>query len=222
LGLTGRSFILELQVKIFGVGASQSNCKDTFEESLNRESTIRKCWYALYTFPNFEKRVASDLESREIESFLPLYSSLRRWKDRRIRLTFPLFPGYVFVRIALQNRLRVLQIPNVVRLIGFGGSPTPLPDVDVEILRSGLGSNLQAEPHPFLTVGRRVRIVRGPLAGFQGILRSRKNNLRLVISVELIRSAFAVTVDAIDVEPLNSSDILENGPALSATDFTIR
>jgi transcription antitermination factor NusG len=159
-------------------------------------------WYAVYTRANHEKRVAAELGERDVKHFLPLYSSVRRWKDRRVRLTMPLFPGYVFVRLALQDRLSVLQIPSVVRLIGFGGLPAALSDEEVEILRSGLADDLHAEPHPFLTVGRHVRIVRGPLVGFEGVLRRIKNNLRFVISVELIRSAFAVDVDAADVQPL--------------------
>src|SRR6266852_4709255 len=113
-------------------------------------------WYAAYTCAQHEKRVAAELGMREMEHFLPLYSSVRRWKDRRVQLEFPLFPGYVFVRLALCERLRVLQIPSVVRLVGFGGLPTALPDTDMEILRTGLGQNLRAEPHPFLKVGRRV------------------------------------------------------------------
>jgi transcription antitermination factor NusG len=159
-------------------------------------------WYVAYTCANFEKRVAAELEAREVEHFLPLYTTVRRWKDRRVNLSLPLFPGYIFVRLAIQDRLSVLKIPNIVRLIGFGGLPTALSDEEVEILRSGLTSHLHVEPHPFLTLGRRVRIVKGPLAGFQGILRRRRNNFRFVVSVELIRSAFAVDVDATDVQPL--------------------
>jgi transcription antitermination factor NusG len=162
-------------------------------------------WYAAYTWAQHEKRVAEQMAKREVEHFLPLYSSVRRWKDRRVRLTLPLFPGYVFVRLALQDRFGVLPIPSVVRLIGFGGLPAALPDEEVEILRSGLADQLHAEPHPFLTTGRRVRIVRGPLAGLEGILRCKKNNFRLVVSVELIQRAFAVDVDAADVQPLQDS-----------------
>jgi transcription antitermination factor NusG len=162
-------------------------------------------WYAAYTCAQHEKRVAEQMAKREVEHFLPLYSSVRRWKDRRVRLTLPLFPGYVFVRLELQDRFGVLQIPSVVRLIGFGGLPTALPEEEVEILRSGLADQLHAEPHPFLTVGRRVRIVRGPLAGLEGILRCKKNNFRLVVSVELIQRAFAVDVDAADVQPVQES-----------------
>ena len=162
-------------------------------------------WYATYTCAQHEKRVAEQLAEREVEHFLPLYSSVRRWKDRRVRLTLPLFPGYVFVRLALQDRLRVLQIPSVVRLIGFGGLPTALPDEEVEILRAGLADQLHAEPHLFLNVGRRVRIVSGPLLGLEGILQRRKNNFRCVVSLDLIHRAFAVDVDAADVQPLQES-----------------
>jgi len=161
-------------------------------------------WYAAYICANHEKRVAAELGAREVEHFLPLYSSVRRWKDRRVNLDLPLFPGYVFVRLALGDRLRVVQIPSVVRLVGFGGLPTALPDTEMEILRSGLSERLRAEPHPFLTVGRRVRITAGPFAGLEGILRRKKANLRVVVSLELIQRSVAVDVDAADVRALGA------------------
>ena len=156
-------------------------------------------WYAAYTCAQHEKRVAAELGARDVEHFLPLYSSMRRWKDRRVQLELPLFPGYVFVRLALRERLRVLRIPSLVRLVGFGGLPTALPDEEMEILRSGLCESLRAEPHPFLTVGRRVRITGGPFAGLEGVLKRKKNNLRVVVTLELIQRSVAVDVDAADV-----------------------
>src|SRR5580704_136550 len=99
-------------------------------------------WYAAYTSANHEKKVSVELGCRSVESFLPLYSSVRRWKDRRVQLQLPLFPGYVFVRLALRDRLRVVQIPSVVRLVGFGGLPTALPDTEIEILQSGFSQSL--------------------------------------------------------------------------------
>jgi len=161
-------------------------------------------WYAAYTCAQHEKRVAAELRMREVEHFLPLYSSVRRWRDRRVQLELPLFPGYVFVRLALRDRLRVLQIPSVVRLVGFSGQPTPLPDSEIETLRSGLSERLRAEPHPYLTVGRRVRITAGPFAGLEGILKRKKSNLRVVISLELIQRSVAVDIDGADVSALNS------------------
>lgn len=160
-----------------------------------------ECWYAAYTCAQHEKRVAAELGRREVEHFLPLYSSVRRWKDRRVTLDLPLFPGYLFVRLALRDRLRVVQIPSVVRLVGFNGQATALPDTEMEILRSGLGQSLRAVPHPFLTVGRRVRITAGPFAGLEGVLKEKKNSLRVIVTLELIQRSVAVDVDVADVRP---------------------
>jgi transcription antitermination factor NusG len=164
-------------------------------------SWLEQRWYAAYTCANHEKRVASEIQARDVEHFLPVYGSVRRWKDRRVTLELPLFPGYVFVRLALCDRLRVLQIPSVVRLVGFNAQPAALPDEEIEILRSGLSRSLHAEPHPFLTVGRRVRITGGPFAGLEGILKRKKGNLRVIVSLELIQRSVAVDVDIADVVP---------------------
>lgn len=159
-------------------------------------------WYAAYTRANHEKRVASEIEARAVEHFLPVYSSVRRWKDRRVMLELPLFPGYVFVRLALRDRLRVLQIPSVVRLVSFNGTPAALPDTEMEAMRSGLGKCLRAEPHPFLTVGRRVRITAGPFTGLEGVLVRKKNNLRVVVSIDLIQRAMAIELEAAELNAL--------------------
>jgi len=159
-------------------------------------------WYAAYTRANHEKRVREQLEQKSVESFLPAYETVRRWRDRRMRLQLPLFPGYVFVRMALMDRLRVLQVPGVVRLVGFNGTPAPLPDQDIESLRGALCQQLRAEPHPYLTIGKRVRILRGPLEGKEGILVRRKANLRVILSIDLIVRSIAVDVDAVDLEPI--------------------
>ena len=156
-------------------------------------------WYAAYTCANHEKRVAAELAMRKVEHFLPVYRSVRRWKDRRVQLELPLFPGYVFVRLALGGRMRVVQIPSVVRLVGFNGLPTALPDTEMEIMRAGLSQNLRAEPHPFLTVGRKVSITAGPFSGLEGILKRKKGNLRVVVSLELIQRSVVVDVDVADV-----------------------
>jgi len=162
-------------------------------------------WYAAYTSANHEKRVAEQLGVRSIEHFVPLYESERRWKDRKVRLQLPLFPGYVFVRLALSDRLRVLQVPGVARLVGFNGSPCALPDSEIEALKAGLASGVRAEPHPYLTVGRRVRVKAGPLAGMEGVLTRKRNGARFVISLDLIMRSVAVDVDALELEPCGSS-----------------
>src|SRR5579871_4598861 len=99
-------------------------------------------WYAAYTSANHEKKVAEQLGARGVEHFVPLYSSVRQWKDRRVVIQLPLFPGYVFVRIALSNRLRVLQVPGVANLVSFEGRPAPLPQLEIEAVRTSLDGNV--------------------------------------------------------------------------------
>jgi transcription antitermination factor NusG len=160
-------------------------------------------WYAAYTSANHEKRVTEQFVVRDVEHFLPVYESVRRWKDRRVMLQMPLFPGYVFVRMALRDRLQVQQVPGVAHLVGFDGTPAALPDEEIDALRTSLESGVRAEPHPYLTVGRHVRLKSGPLAGMQGILVRRKGNFRVVISIELIQRSVAVDADVADVEALS-------------------
>src|SRR5258708_1431472 len=138
-------------------------------------------WYAVYTCAQHEKRVAQQLYAHGVAHYLPLYEAVHRWKDRRKLVQLPLFPGYVFVRIPLRDRLDVLRLAGVVRLVGFNGAPTPLPEQEVEGLRRALTEGVRAEPHPYLSVGRRVRITRGPLVGREGILRRCKGSLRLLL-----------------------------------------
>ena len=115
-------------------------------------------------------------------------------------LGLPLFPGYVFVQLALCDKLRVLQVPSVVHLVGFGGQPHPLPAEEIEALRAGISNGLRIEPHPYLTVGCRVRLKQGPLQGVEGVLVRRKNIHRVVLSISLISSSASVEVDSTDVE----------------------
>lgn len=158
-------------------------------------------WYAAYTSANHEKHVAEHFARRSLEHFLPLYQSVRRWKDRRVQLQRPLFPGYVFVRIALRDRLQVLQVPGVANLVGFSGTPTALPQKEIDALRTSLLNGVRAEPHPYLKVGRRVRVRSGPLTGMEGLLVKRRNKARFVLSLDLIQRAMAVEVEEVDLEP---------------------
>ena len=163
---------------------------------------IRKAdanWYAAYTSARHEKSVARQLEERSINCFLPLYRSWHRWADRRKQVELALFPSYVFVHIDPRERLRVLQLPGVVRLVSFNGSPAPLPETDIEGLRNGLEQGIYAQPHPYLQTGRRVRVVRGPLAGAHGILVRKKDKLRFVISIDVLMRSVAVELDAEDI-----------------------
>lgn len=168
-------------------------------DALRLPATAALCWYATYTHARHEKKVAAQLEERGIDHFLPVYRSVRRWKDRRKELDLVLFPGYIFVRLTLRERLRVLQLPGVVRFVSFNGQPAALPGLEIEALRNALNQGVRAEHHPYLTVGRRVRVIYGPLSGAQGILLRTKTNCRIVISIDAIMRSVAVEVDEADV-----------------------
>ncbi|HUA00185.1 MAG TPA: UpxY family transcription antiterminator [Candidatus Aquilonibacter sp.] len=165
---------------------------------------VESAWYVVYTCAHHEKKVAAQLDRRSIEQFLPLYQAVHRWKDRRMRVELPLFPGYVFARLALPERLRVLQVPGVVRFLSFNGQVATVGDIEISAIRRGLGAGLRVEPHPFLTVGRLVRVNAGPLAGLTGRLVRRKRNYRLVISMDAIgRSIMSeVSFEDIEIPPL--------------------
>jgi transcription antitermination factor NusG len=179
------------------------------------QECVQPHWYAVQTCANHEKRVLEQLGQRAVEAYLPQYRSVRRWKDRRVRLDLPLFTGYVFVHLALCDRLRVLQTPSVVRLVGFGGQPAPLPDREIDALRQGLAQEMRIEPHPYLKIGQRVRARSGPLRGLEGILIRKKNVLRLVVSLDLIMRSVAVEIDTADLEPATSKS--PNGNGILAT-----
>ncbi len=158
-------------------------------------------WYAVYTSPRHEKRVERQMYYRGIECFLPVYNSVRRWKDRRKELQLPLFPGYVFVHLALKERLHIVQLPGVIEFVSCGARPAALPESEIEALRSGLHYAC-AQPHSYLRAGRRVRVHSGPIAGLEGILLRKKDKLRVVISIELIHRSIVVEVDEDALEPI--------------------
>ena len=160
-------------------------------------------WYALRTRSRHEKRVREQLEARGIEPFLPLVDRLRQWKDRRKRVAFPLFPGYCFARFPLSLRVTVLATHGVVQILGNQDGPVPVPDVEVEAVRRLVESTLPYDPHPYLTEGMQVEVIRGPLAGVRGVLLRKGARARLVIGVTLIHQGASVELDALDVAPVS-------------------
>ena len=157
-------------------------------------------WYVLYTCPRHEKRVATQIERRNFSCFLPLYRSVRRWKDRRKELELALFPGYVFVRMPLEDKLCVLELPGVVRFVSFNGQPASLSASEIETLQNRLSATFRIEPHPYLRTGRRVRVHSGAMQGLEGIIVRRKDRCRVVFSIDLIQRSVAVEVDEADLE----------------------
>jgi transcription antitermination factor NusG len=156
-------------------------------------------WYAVFTMPRHEKRVAGHCTERGIESFVPLYQVRHRWKNRcTATVELPLFPNYSFVRMDVRERVQVLSLSSVRYLVSSGHEPLPVPDNYISFLRAGLLAH-RIEPHPDLEVGDRVRINTGPMAGMEGILDRRKNGLRIVLKLEMIGRSIAVEVGAAEV-----------------------
>src|SRR5438270_2634042 len=160
-------------------------------------------WFVLFVRTNQEKTTASRLDHLEIEHFLPCFRSLRQWKDRRVTLDVPLFPGYVFVRLPHAERMRVLTLPNVLYFVGCGTFPAVLTNEEIAWVGRGLQSGYGV-PHGYLSEGQRVVITSGALAGLKGILVRKVNNTRAVVSLDSIGRAFAVEVDLPSVRALDS------------------
>ncbi len=157
-------------------------------------------WYAVTTRSRHEKAVAEQLWQKEIECFLPLHEVVSKWKDRFKKVQFPLFPGYLFVHVPIQERrLDILKVPSVVRIIGFNGEPESIPEAEVQAVKQLVFSTLPYDPYPYIVKGNRVEIVRGPLRGLQGSLVEKKGTLRFILSIDLIQEAVACEVDACDV-----------------------
>lgn len=157
-------------------------------------------WFALYTAPNHEKKVEEHLRMKGIEAFLPLYAVTRRWRNRTtVKVELPLFDNYVFARIARTEKVRVLEVPMVYSIVSNRREALPVPDAEIEALRSGLHLR-QVTPHPYLKVGARARIRSGPLAGMEGVVLRQDGGLRIVLNVEAIMRSIAVHVNADELE----------------------
>jgi transcription antitermination factor NusG len=159
-------------------------------------------WWALYTRHQHEKTVADMLSAKGFEVFLPLYESIRRWKDRSKKLALPLFPCYVFVRGGLDRRLQVVTTPGVHMILFHGEQVAMIPTVEIDVIRKVVEGPFRVEPHPFLKCGERVRVIRGSLEGVEGVLVRKKNLYRLVLSVDMMAKSVAVEIDATEVEPV--------------------
>lgn len=159
-------------------------------------------WYAVHTRSRHEKSIAARLHSHDTEIFLPLHRSRKRWKNGvHAEVDLPLFPCYLFVRIHAHDRIRLLQTPGVLGFAASSAQPTAIPNEDIVVLRTAT-SLLEAEPHPYLNCGDRVRVVAGPLAGIEGILTRRKQECRVVLSIEAIMRSIVVEVNEFEIEPM--------------------
>jgi transcription antitermination factor NusG len=151
-------------------------------------------WFAVRVRPRAERVVADALLAKGYEQFLPLHLERRRWSDRVTSVEMPLFPGYVFCRFDVRQRLPILTTPGVILLVGVGKTPLPIDDEEIASLRVLVASRLQLQAWPCLHVGERVQIVGGPLAGAHGILLRIKSEQRLVVSITLLQRSVAVEI----------------------------
>jgi len=165
------------------------------------EQFHEECWYAVYTRTHHEKCVAEHCAKRGITAFLPLYHVQRRWKQRRAEVLLPLFPSYVFVHIALRDRVHILGLPGIVSLVSFNNVPAVVPESQIESLKRAIILG-RAEPHVYLHSGNRVRVTNGPLVGLEGIVVETKNRVQVIVSFEWMARSVAISLDAADVEAL--------------------
>jgi len=161
-------------------------------------------WYALNVRTRFEKVVARNLRGKGYEEFLPTYTRSSRWSDRVKQIELPLFPGYVFCRFNPHDRLPILTIPGVNAVVGFGKTFMPVQESELHSVRAVVQSGVFCEPWPYVEVGQRVVVERGPLAGTEGLVTMVKNTYRLVISVNMLQRSVAVEIDRDCLKPLST------------------
>jgi transcription antitermination factor NusG len=159
-------------------------------------------WFAVQTWPRYEKQVAVELQRKAIEVFLPLQAAEHQWSDRRRIVQLPLFPSYVLVRIPerLDSRISVLRTNGVTMFVGARSTGTPIPDSEIEAVRTLLKRGVDFHNHPFLNVGQRVRIRGGSLDGVEGFLVAKNEDLSLVVSINIIQRSLAMRVAGYRVE----------------------
>ena len=166
------------------------------------ESPSAARWFAVWTRSRHEQVVREQLEDKSIDAFLPTITRWSRWKDRKKKIDWPLFPGYCFARFDPSDTLPVLRCTGVVSIVSFEGRPAPIPDYELDGIRLLVASELQYDPCPLVREGMLVEVVHGPLRGVTGrLVRKDAHRARLVLSVDLIGQAVSVEVDAADVKP---------------------
>lgn len=160
-------------------------------------------WYALQIQTRLGNIASTALRGKGYEEFLPVYRSRRSWSDRVKYIDLPLFPGYLFCRFDVRERLLpVLSTPGVIGIVGAGKTPIPVDDEEIAAVHRVVQSGLAAQPWPFLTVGSRIYMEAGPLAGLEGIVTNTDKTYRLVVSVAMLQRSVAVEIDRDWVRPV--------------------
>jgi len=173
-------------------------------------------WYALRVRPNYEKPVAAALRGKGLHEFLPLVRSKRQWSDRVKVMDLPLFPGYLFCRLNLEERMPVLTTPGFLYLVGVGKNPEAVDESEIAAIQSVMRSGLTVTPWPSLMVGQKVQLKHGPLRGLEGVLTKIANQHRMFVSVTLLKRSISVEVAPEWIHPISASNKMEqnsSGPA---------
>jgi transcription termination/antitermination protein NusG len=126
-------------------------------------------WYAIWTRSRHEQVVRDQIEKKGFEAFLPTVARWSRWKDRKKKIDWPLFPGYCFARFNPDERLPILTCSGVVSIVSFDSEIAPIPEQEIEGIRRLVQSDLQYDPCPFIREGMIVEVVSGPLKGVIGV-----------------------------------------------------
>jgi transcription antitermination factor NusG len=192
-------------------------CRTVFSIPSNHITAAGEPWFALRVRTGCEKTATCLLGELGYERFLPVYSARRRWSDRVQTVELPLFPGYVFSRFALADRLTVLKVSGVIHIVGVGRTPVPVDNAEIASIQAIINSGLAAQPWPFVRIGDAVLIEDGPLRGVEGIVSEVTKRCRLVVSVTLLQRSVAVEFDHDWVRRISRSSQRLPAQAVSAS-----
>ena len=169
-----------------------------------QQNQISKRWYAVRTMSRHEKRVACEFDRKGMTAFLPLTTERRLWSDREKEVSIPLFPGYVFVQMALSaaQRLDVLRSGGVVSFVPQSGVPAEVPAEQIDGVRAMLSLQEKCETRPYAETGQRVRVKGGSLDGVEGVLINQNKNSMLVVSIDAIGKSVAIRFHGYECEPV--------------------
>jgi transcription antitermination factor NusG len=187
----------------------------------NQCLATRLPWYALQVRARYERSVTSFLVEMGYETFLPLSEITRQWSDRKKKVDSPLFPGYIFCRFSLQDRLPVLKTPGIIQIVGYSRIPVPVDEKEVVAIQSVVASGLPKQPYPFLHAGDKVIVQTGPLAGLEGFLVESRGKNRLIVSINLLQRSLAVEInsDLVVLHPQEANYAQSNHSRLLETEY---
>lgn len=170
-------------------------------------------WYVAYTYPRHEKAVSDQLVHKGVENFLPTLTKISRWKDRAVKIEQPLFPGYIFTRISAREKLKVVSVPSVIRMLSFNEVPVPVNDSDIEALMLCVSRGGTLRPHHFTAIGERVKVKEGMFDGLEGFVIRHHNGCSLVVTVSLIQQSVSLEIE---------ESFLERVPSIAHTSSSLR